>query len=90
MEGCCVFLKGAVRAGADCSKIGGSGRGDDSPRVGLLVLERAARGPELPCASDHTRANLHPSQVSPVLSADLRRGQLCDRRWLLAHGKADE
>lgn len=29
-------------------------------------------------------------QTSPILSTDLRLGWVCDRRWLLAHGKADE
>lgn len=84
-----MFLEGVVRAGADCGKMGRSCRGDYPPRVPLLALEPAARGPVLPFASDHTQASLSILQFSLVLSDDLRQGWLCDKRHLLAHGKAD-
>ena len=84
-----MFLEGVVRAGADCGKMRRSCCGDYPPRVPLLALEPAARGPVPPFASDHTQARVSILQFSLVLSADLRQGWLCDRRHLLAHGKAD-
>ena len=55
---CCAFLEGAIRAGAICDKMERSSRGDHPPRVQLLDLKPAARGPMLPFAGDHTQASV--------------------------------